>query len=296
MKCVCFGILLICMILCGSAAAADESNETALADGVETVEEIEEIIVVNTTLLTPDASAAFGSIDRKIMMVAEEAFDYLLRGNETAKEDFLAEYATIADDLAAFEALIDTGDERYADLKVEYDTLVGVVDGMGTAAETMFASYEAEGIVPEEQIAAFDKQVYTATNSMEAIWQLNHATRTGPRTLDATRKMLISTLLEAIVESYAYPITGDVETEKEEALALFAEFDTDVAEAGELYPDVSFEDLKSVKADLMAAAEAMFAGYEAEGSVTAEEADAFEDAVETFTAVFITMEEEQGEI
>lgn len=280
-------IMLMCMIMFSSVAfAAEETNETALADETEAVTtQVEEVLNQTEPLLTGEASGAFGDIHKKVLMLTEEAFDYLLTGDEQMKQEFLEEYASLAEDYAAFEKVIDLNSEKASDLKVAYDEMVAATDAMGVAAEKMFASYEANNTVVLEDVVAFEKEVDIATEKAEVIWDLDDDID-EVMTIQTAYSWLSSILLEAIEESYAYPVLGDVK-EKEDAMAKFAEFDDILAIAETDNPDVSFEDIKTVKADLLQKAETFFAAYEANGSVSAEDLEPFEAAVESFGDLFV---------
>jgi len=258
--------------------AGDEVNETTNA-----TEESVTVVLV----LSPESKQATIAIDHSLMMAAEEAFDYLLTGNAEEKQAFFDEIAAIEDDVATFEENYDLTAENAAEVKVLFDEVIAAADAMETTGSAMFASYEAGQTVPED-IAAFEEQVDIVSEKLSEIRDVARGSPTGSRTVESFQLKLNGKLLDAAEETYAYPVIGNV-TEKEDALASFTGFDSILADAQEQYPDVSFEDLKTVKANLLTAAEAIFAAYEADGTVSPEVISAFENELETFTDTFVVV-------
>jgi hypothetical protein len=258
--------------------AGDVADETTNA-----TQESETVVLV----LTPESKQATIAIDHSLMMAAEEAFDYLLTGNAEEKQAFFDEVAAIEDDVATFEENYDLTAENATEVKVLFNEVIAAADAMETTGSTMFASYEAGQTIPEE-IAAFEEQVDIVSEKFSKIRDVARGSTTGSRTVESFQLKLIGKLLDAAEETYAYPVIGNV-TEKEDALASFTGFDSILAEAQEQYPDVSFEDLKTVKANLLTAAEAIFAAYEADGTVSPDVIAAFEKQLEAFTDTFVVV-------
>jgi len=307
MKLKSFLVMLLCMVLFTAAVTAaeeaavivaeDSSDETAgvvedttviiagdASDEAANVTDVNQTVLV--VLFSGEAPKALATIDNSLMMATEEAFDYLLTGDAEEKQIFLDEMASVKEDNAAFEEAFDLTAEEAAEVKALHDDLLAAADAMGMTGETMFATYEADNAVNPEEVEAFEEQVDIVSDKIDAMWALHSASKTEPSSIESFKGQLISSLLLAAEETYAYPVIGNV-TEKEDALASFAQFDTTVAEAEELYPDESFEDLKTVKANMLTAAETMFATYEADGKVNPDEVEAFETELEAFTDTFV---------
>ncbi|MBN1165998.1 MAG: hypothetical protein JXA44_02575 [Methanospirillaceae archaeon] len=293
-------VLLVCMTLFTAVVTGDEEAAViAIEEDAGISEEAtgnDEVITV--VLLTDEGEAALSALEHAILLATEEAFDYLLTGNTDEKKVFFDEIDSIPALITAFEEKADLTRPEAAEARVFFDTVIEGTAGMKTAADTMFASYDEENktAVPED-VFAFEEQVDNTTSHIAFLWDVQSASRTEPITLDSYRLWLMSVLLEASEETYAYPVLGDA-TEKDDAIAMFLTFDTVVQEAQEVYPDASFDDLITIKENLQAAAETLFATYEIEGTVNQDEFIAFETALEAFNDDFIKVimsdEEETG--
>jgi hypothetical protein len=290
MKGMNFLITLLCMILItASVSAVEEMNQSVDLNLTDTQEpELQVSIIQKEPLFSPEASMAFGAVEKKILMITEEAFEYLLLGDETTKQEFLDEYASLTGDLASFEQTFDINSENASEFKEKYDQIVASSAAMGTTAEKMFASYETNQLVVLEDVIAFEEEVDKVTKNVQEVWDLHSETNTSPISLNSIRSWLMSTLLEAIEETYAYPVLGD-EVEKQDALAQYASFDEVVAMGEDLYPDESFDELKTIKTDLLKAAETIFATYEADGTVKADEVAVYDEIVEVFNDEFLVI-------
>lgn len=264
-----------------------DSTVIIAGDAAEQATNATEESAIVVIALSPEAKLALISMDHSLMMAAEEAFDYLLTGNVDEKQAFFDEVAGIEDEVTAFEANYDLTTEEAAEVKALYDTVIAAADAMETTGSAMFTSYEAGQTVPEE-IAAFEEQVDIISETISEIRDVTRVSTTQPCSVELYHQKLIGKLLDAAQETYAYPVIGNV-TEKEDALAFFTWFDTTLAEAQEEHPDASFEDLIIVKANLLTAAEAIFAAYEADGIVNPDALAAFENELESFTDTYIVV-------
>jgi hypothetical protein len=240
------------------------------------------------SLLTGDQAIAFGGIHYKILMMTEEGYDYLLTGDTDQKKAFLNEFSSLPGDYAAFEKVVNLSSDETAQLMVHYEDLNAATDAIGTTAEAMFASYEADGTGNPDDVGAFKDAVTASLTSVDAIWAQNPAIDFVPMNEIFARGQLNTLLLEAIEESYAYPVLGD-EHAKNSAREKFTEFDAHLALAREMNPDQSFEDLESAKEELMEAAETFFASYEAQGTVSADNVAHLENVVESFDETIVQL-------
>ncbi len=277
------------MTLFTAAVTADEEAAVIVVeeDAGVTEEATGNDEVIAVVLLSDEGEASLSALEHAILLATEEAFDYLLTGNTDEKQVFFDEIDSVPALVAAFEEKADLTRPEAAEARVLFDTVIEGTAGMKAAAETMFASYdEANKTAVLEDVIAFEEQVDNTTSDIGFLWDIQSASRTEPITLDSYRLWLMSLLLEASEETYAYPVLGDV-AEKDDAIALFNTFDIVVEQAKEVYPDASFDEFVTIKENLQAAAETLFATYEAEGTVNPDEFIAYETALEAFTDEFI---------
>ena len=182
--------------------------------------------------------------------------------------------------MAAFEAAAGEAGENEKVLVTGFEEVSDAYARMTITADTMFASFEAEGKPVSEDVIAFEESVDTIFNASDKAWTAYNADDEDiPQSANSSVRALYGRLLAAVQESYAYPILGD-EIEKEDAMADFAEFDTIVTRVEETYPDMSYDGVNAQKTELQAAAEAVFASYEKDGVANAEDVAALESLVE----------------
>jgi len=236
----------------------------------------EEVAIVETN--TPNMAPMFGKVHQTLLMATEEAFGYLLTGDIAEKETFFKEIALSEEAMTAFEEAASGATEDEQVLVAGYEDVMTSYANLTVAANTMFTSFEAEGKPVKDDVIAFEASVDSVFDAADKVWDEYNVGGT-PATVDASFRSLYGRLLAAVQESYAYPILGDV-IEKEDALADFADFDTVVAEYEQKYPDASYDDIKAEKAEIMAAAEAMFASFEENGTADPEAVAALETLVE----------------
>lgn len=282
MKLVCTGILLVMLAVCVMTVSAEEAGNESEIEMVEMTEETagDEVAV--------DSSRLFGRVHATLLMATEDAFGYLLNGNELEKKSYYDRIALSEEAMAQFEQVAQTIPENETALVAGYEKVMDQYGKMTDAADAMFTSFETEGKPVIEDVVAFEEVVDSVFNATEEAWNAHHPESDIPQTADSSERMLYSRLFSAIEESYAYPILGDV-VEKDDALADFASFDESVALVEEAYPDKSFDGLKDVKEEVMQAAERMFATYEKDGAVNATEVEALEFIVLSVQEAYLAL-------
>ncbi|PKL60689.1 MAG: hypothetical protein CVV33_01410 [Methanomicrobiales archaeon HGW-Methanomicrobiales-4] len=267
--------LFIWVIFAPLGVCAEENvisvNET------ETVAIIENATNVETT--SPDLALLFGKVHITLLMSTEEAFSYLLMNDTAEKQAFFDGVAVSEEAFTAFEDAAAKAGENESILVTGYEQVKEDYAHMTGAADAMFASFEKEGKPVQEDVIAFEESVDTVFNGTDNTWVAYNSGMDIPPTSNASIRALYGKLLGAVEESYAYPVLGD-KTEKENALADFAEFDARVARYAEEYPATSYDDLKAVKDEIQTAAESMFATFEKDGKVNEEEVATLEKLVE----------------
>ena len=265
------GLLLVPMAVFGEETAmpVNESEEIAAA-----LLMVEEPAPVDAVVLSP----LFGRVHSTLLMATEEAFEYLLMNDPAEKQAFYDELNTSEEAFAAFEAAAAQGGEDKTTFAEGYELVQAEYGNLTAAADKMFASFEGTGKPVLEDVIAFEASVDAVFDASDSVW-VHVRPENGPATLDANIRSLYGRVFSAIEESYAYPVIGDI-TEKEDALVDFAEFDERVVIAEENFPETSFEELKAMKSGIMQAAETMFASYEKDGMVNADDAKALETLVE----------------
>jgi hypothetical protein len=237
--------------------------------------------VNNGGLLSNESKTALGKIHQNLLMAAEETFDYLITGDKKSKQQFLEEYSSLAEEKNAFAKTFDLNATSSSEVKTNYDKLILATDAMEKDAGKLFSSFDTNKNVSLKDVTNFENDVDTATTNLNAIWKLNNPKGDNQMSVNGTRSYLNTILLEFIEESYAYPILGD-KLEKEDALNKSAEFDKIVTAGEKQYPGESFEDLKTIKADLLKNAEIMFTTFEKEKTVKADEFATFDKTVDSF--------------
>lgn len=216
-----------------------------------------------------------------LMTATGEAFLYLYTGNGTDKQQFIDEMDLVTNYTADFFKESDLSADGAVRGEDHYHELIAAVDVMEKSAGTMFASYEAGTSVPEE-IADFRKQGDVVSDTFDALCNDAKIPGLEQGSPDEYNQWLIGILLDAAKKTYAYLVTGDIR-EKKEALALFTAFDSQLQEAEKQYPDASFEDLTAGKRNLLIAANAISASYEADSYVFQEELKALKTVLEEIT-------------
>lgn len=225
----------------------------------------------------PNLAKLFGKVHHSLMMATEEAFGYILTGNISEKEAFYDEVARSEEAITAFQDAVSGARDDEQAIVTGSEEVIAAYTNMWTAADVMFTSYETEGKPVLDDVMAFETSVDAVFDVADRIWfEYNQG---NPAMADASFRALYGRLLSAVQESYAYPVLGEV-IEKEDALADFADFDARVARYEMIFPDVSFDAVKSLKTELQAAAEKMFTSYEADGVVKADDVAAFEAVIE----------------
>lgn len=271
-------MLLICALLIGLVMLplGVLAEEVTLVEEETTGANLSEegaIVETNTQILAP----MFGKVHQTLLMATEEAFGYLLTGDAAEKEAFYKEIALSEEAMTAFEDAASGATEDEQVIVAGFDEVKTSYANMTAAADTMFASFETEGKPVMGDVIAFEASVDGVFDATDKVWAEYNVG--GPATVDSSYRSLYGRLLSAVEESYAYPVLGDV-IEKEDALADFAEFDTAVSEHEQKYPDSSYDDIKAMKAEIQAAAEAMFASFEENGTADAADVAALETIVE----------------
>lgn len=271
-------MLFICALLIGLVMLPLR----VMAEEVTLVEEetaganlSEEGAIVETN--TPNLAPMFGKVHHTLLMATEEAFGYLLTGDVAEKEAFFKEIALSEGAITEFEDAASGATEDEQVIVAGFEDVMFSYANMTAAAETMFASFEAEGKPVMDDVIAFEASVDGVFDATDKVWKEYNVD--GPATVDSSFRSLYGRLLGAVQESYAYPVLGDV-IEKEDALADFANFDTVIAEHEQKYPDASYDDIKAEKAEILAAAEAVFASFEENGTADAADVAALETLVE----------------
>lgn len=271
-------MLLICALLIGLVMLplGVLAEEVTLVEEETTGANLSEEVVIdeaNTQILAP----MFGKVHQTLLMATEEAFAYLLTGDTAEKEVFYKEIALSEEAMTAFEDAASGATEDEQVIVAGFDEVKTSYANMTAAADTMFASFEAEGKPVIDDVIAFEASVDGVFDATDKVWAEYNVG--GPSNVNSSFRSLYGRLLGAVQESYAYPVLGDV-MEKEDALADFAEFDTVIAEHEQKYPDASYDDIKAVKAEIQAAAEAMFASFEENGTADVADVAALETLVE----------------
>lgn len=275
-----FAVTLVIGLLLTPLAVSAVEN-TSLVNETKTVDTSEE--TTNQKETSIDLTPLFGKVHATLLMSTEEAFGYLLMNDEKEKQAYMDEIATSEETFAVFEDAVSHAGENESALATGYEQTKEAYANMTVAADAMFTSFEKEGKPVTADVIAFEESVDAVFNATDNAWVEYHSGDSGPASADASVRALYGRLLSAVEESYAYPVLGDKD-EKEDALVNFANFDTRVAIYEKNYPDTSFDDLKAVKGEIQKAAETMFATYEKDGTVNAEDAAALETLVEKMNA------------
>ncbi|HOW05222.1 hypothetical protein, partial [Methanospirillum hungatei] len=265
--------LLIGLVMLPLGVMAEEG--TLVEDETAGVNISEEIAIVETN--TPNLAPMFGKVHQTLLMATEEAFGYLLTGDIAEKEAFFKELALSEEAMTAFEGAASGAMEDEQVIVTGFDEVKTSYANLTAAADTMFASFETEGKPVMDDVIAFEASVDGVFDTTDKVWDEYNVD--GPATVDASVRSLYGRLLAAVQESYAYPVLGDM-IEKEDALADFADFDTVIAQYEQKYPDASYDDIKAMKAEIQAAAEAMFASFEENGTADPADVAALETLVE----------------
>lgn len=283
MKLVLTGILLVLLAVCVMTVSAEEMAENE--SEIEMVEMTEETAGDEAAA---DSAKLFGRVHATLLMATEDAFGYLLNGNESEKQSYYDRIALSEEAMARFEELAQTMPENESALVAGYEDVKVQYEKMNEAAETMFTSFETEGKPVIEDVVAFEEVVDSVFNATEEAWNAHHPESVVPQNAESSERALYSRLLSAIEESYAYPVLGDV-MEKEDALADFADFDERVVTYQEAYPEKSYDAVVSAKDETLQAAETMFATYEKDGAVNATEVQALEDIAESVQEAYLAL-------
>jgi hypothetical protein len=283
MKRVFIGVLLVILTVitvtvCGDGNVENESrNNTVKMADVTVADEA----AVSTAML-------FGKVHATLLMAAEDAFGYLLNGNESERQSFYDRIALSEESFAKFEDASETSPENESELAAGYGTVMEQYGKMTDAADAMFTSYETEGKPIIGDVIAFEEVVDTVFNATDDAWTARRAESGLPRNADSGERALYVRLFSAVEESYAYPVLGDA-TEKENALTNFADFDNRLALYTDNFPEKSYDAIKAAKDEILQATETMFATYEKDGAVNATEVQALEDAVENLDNTYLAL-------
>ncbi|MBN1165999.1 MAG: hypothetical protein JXA44_02580 [Methanospirillaceae archaeon] len=250
-----------------------------LPDGI--VNSTEEGTAVSVTAYSQKAVQSLLAARNALMTATGEAFLYLLTGTSTDKQQCIDEMNFVKDYTAAFVEEYDLSAGETGKGEDRFHELLTTSDAMISAADTMFASYEA-GTTEKKEIADFREQEESVSDTIDALCHDAKIPGLYQGNPDEYNQWLIGILLDAAGKTYAYPVTGDIK-EKKEALALFTAFDSRLKEAEKQFPDASFEDLKAGKRNLLIAAKAIYASYEADSYVYQEELSDLKTVLEGIT-------------
>lgn len=278
MRILCIGVLLAALLLAPMTVCAEDANVST--DESKTVVLPEAIAQEETSA---SLALLFGKLHSTLLMSSEEAFGYLLTGNESEKQAFYDEIVASEAALAAFEDASEAAGENESSLVAGYRKTLEEYGNMTVAADAMFASYETEGKPVQKDVMAFEDSIDAIFNATDSAWVEFNTKLEGPMNANASVRASYGRLLSAVEESYAYPVLGGKD-EKEDAIAEFDEFDKQIALYADKFTDTSYDDLKVTKEEIQKAAEAMFATYERDGKVNVTEAEALETLVEKMNA------------
>ena len=299
--------LILCALLCVCLVAATGctgTDTTAPAGETTAGTEIASptaTAIVAATPATVDGAVILGQIHTKTMESIEEAFAYVLSGETVEKDDFLkqTDAVTILIDQFRYSAAPD--DVR---LQTFAEVIVPARDAMVASALAMFEDYETNGDASAASVEQFEADIDTLTGvfgpftvsyfdavSEEQFGDDGHA----KAALDLLS--MHKDLLNGVEESFGAVVLNDAgeQADFEESMSAFssaaAAFEKDDYLSMDANSQIAqeYDAMMTAFSDYETAADNFLNAFDANGTVTSEEINAYEKAIDALTGAFDTL-------
>ncbi|MBN2735245.1 MAG: hypothetical protein JXQ82_10395 [Methanomicrobiaceae archaeon] len=253
------------------------------------------------------SAVTLGKMHGIMMEAIEEALAYPVLNSTEEKRDYetkISEFDTLADQFAS-----ETGPEnpQNANIKDGFEVILVKKAKLTDDAETFFTTYESEGVITKEDVAAFEESVDDFTsvfgpftkNYFDMVSKEESGSNIHARPALALLAMH-GDIMEGIEEAFGYVLLG--KTEEKDDFSQNMQYFDDAGKAlvatGYLNKPENTEKLAAynammqAKKDMQAAASEMFNQYESKNDVTNIDVIKFEIAVDNLTTAYDALLEE----